>query len=597
MTIVEPHPSGAWRDTRLPALGIGGPLSERETVPAVILAQAERLGDRDYLRYWRDGRWCSLSWNAFALSARRVAGALVARGLQPGDRVAVLSENRFEWLVCDLGIQLCGCVTVPIYPTLAPRVVREIVEDSGSRLVIVSGPELLSKLDGAAPEVQVAAIDVDVDRWMEQETEPSLAAEVDRRLAALAAGDLATVVYTSGTTGRPKGVMLTHRSLVMTARAALEVFAIGETDTVLSFLPYSHVLERVDGVFIPSSAGATLWLARSMDTLAEDIQEARPTVMLGVPRVFEKIYEAVHQRVAQGSRPTRFLFRAALAAGSGPGRLLAEPLVLKSLRSRLTGGRLRFFISGGAPLNEKVEDFFWRLGIKILQGWGLTESTSGVTSNTETAHRYRTVGRPLPGIELRMEPDGEILVRGAAVMAGYLNQPAATAETVVDGWLRTGDIGVQDADGFLTITDRKKDLIKTAGGKYIAPMPIEARLMSDHYVKSALVVGDDHPYAVALLVPDWKLLAAEGITGEPAALVEDPRVRELFQRIVDATNEELASFETVKRFALLPRDFSESFDELTPTLKPKRRIITAHFAEQIAKLYPTRELEVAADRT
>jgi long-chain acyl-CoA synthetase len=393
-------------------------------------------------------------------------------------------------------------VTVPIYPSLPPKVVRHILEDSGARLVIASGPGLAQNLPGAGSGLQVALMNNAVVRWLAEAPSRAARTEVERRLAELRPEDLATVVYTSGTTGQPKGVMLRHHNLVSMAASALEVFDIGETDHILSFLPFAHVLERIDGVFVPSSAGATLWLARSQDTVMEDIQAARPTVMLGVPRVFEKVYEAVNRQVAHSSRLKRSLFRWALRAGRRPGLQgwLADRIVLKPLRTRLTGGRLRFFIGGGAPLNEKVEDFFWAIGVKILQGWGLTESTSGVTSNTETAHRYRTVGRPLPGIELKLEDDGEILVRGPAIMAGYLNQPAATAEAVVAGdWLKTGDMAVLDADGFLTITDRKKDLIKTAGGKYIAPLPIEARLQSDPHVKSALVVGDGHPYAVALV--------------------------------------------------------------------------------------------------
>jgi long-chain acyl-CoA synthetase len=265
---------------------------------------------------------------------------------------------------------------------------------------------------------------------------------------------------------------------------------------------------------------------------------------------------------------------------------IAERLVLASLRKRLTGGRLRFFISGGAPLNEKVEEFFWSIGVKILQGWGLTEATSGVTSNTEEEHRYRTVGKALPRTLIRIENDGEILVSGPGVMLGYKNKPEATAEMIGDGWLKTGDMGFLDGDGFLTITDRKKDLIKTSGGKYVAPLPIESQLENDRYIKASLVVGDQRPYVVALIVPDWEALRADaGLEGDPAGLVDDAGLRARLSKTVDEVNQGLASFETVKYFTVLARDFSEAEGELTPTLKKKRRVITQHFGDQIDAMY------------
>ena len=557
------------------------------SVPAAILGQARRLADRTYLRFYRDGSWRSLSWQDFAERALRVAEGLVEAGLQAGDRVALLSENRVDWLVCDLGIQAAGCVTVPIYPSSQPRIVRHIVVDSGSRMLIAASRELAMKLEPPSP-AEVVLFDDQVAGW-QVASDPGRRAEVGRRLAAIRREDVATIVYTSGTTGDPKGVILLHRNLLAGAEGGLEVFDLGPSDTVLSFLPYSHVLERVDGIFTTSCAGCTIALARSADVLMEDIQAIRPTVMLGVPRVFDKVYEAVTDRVSREPAWKRMLFRWALGVGRGSGlrARLAHRLVLDSLRRKLTGGRLRFFISGGAPLSETVEQFFWALGVKILQGWGMTETTSGATTNSETRHRYRTVGLPLPGVELRIAADGEIQVRGPVNTAGYLNRPDATAELIgPDGWLNTGDVGFLDADGFLTITDRKKDLIKTAGGKYIAPLPIEARLETHRDIKAALVIGDGRPYAIALIVPDWEAIAQQlGLVAEPAVLREDERVKTLVQRIVDECNHELAGFETIKRFALLLTDFSEEADELTPTLKPKRRVIAAHHAAEIDAVY------------
>src|SRR5450756_748835 len=567
------------------------------TIPGVFFEQAARFGLRDYLRYFRDGSWQRLSWNETAERAVRVACGLIAAGLKPGDHVALMSENRAEWLYCDLAILASGGVTVPIYPSLPSRAAGYIAEDSKARLAIVSSEELAAKLTGHDYPSRIFTIDTDVSGWVDSKPGADLESELASRLESLTPDRVATVVYTSGTTGDPKGVMLTHRHFVEMGRSALQAFHMGPDDLILSYLPYSHVLERVDGIFIETMAGCSFWLARGLDTLVEDIQAARPTVMLGVPRVFEKVYEAVFDQVHGQPVYKRAIFRWALGIGAArlhghPGPWLrlrvriAERLVLESLRTRLTGGRLRFFISGGAPLNEKVEEFFWSLGVKILQGWGLTESTSGVTSNTEENHRYRTVGKALPGVKIRIEPDGEILVGGPCVMLGYKNNPEATAEAISEGWLKTGDMGFVDSDGFLTITDRKKDLIKTSGGKYVAPLPIESQLESERYIKASLVVGDERPYVVALIVPDWEALRADlGLQGEPSSLVNDAELRARFSKILDEVNKGQASFETVKHFALLPRDFTEAEGELTPTLKKKRRAILEHFKNQIEALY------------
>jgi long-chain acyl-CoA synthetase len=557
------------------------------TIPGVFFEQAHRLGDRPYLRFFRDGRWQTLTWSETAERATRVACALLEAGVREGDHVALMSPNRPEWLYCDFGIMAAGAVTVPMYPSLPAKAAAYISRDSEVRVGIASDAGMAANLKGHDHPASVFTMDADVARWTESEPAPDLRKQVEARMAAARPGDLATVVYTSGTTGEPKGVMLTHRHFIETGDAALQAFHIGPDDELLSYLPYSHVLERIDGIFIETMAGCSFWLARSLDTLIEDIQTARPTIMLGVPRVFEKIYEAVNDQVKGQSVLKRAIFRWAMGIGaarlsgrSGPwlrlrGRI-ADRMVLNPLREKLTGGRLRFFISGGAPLNEKVEEFFWAIGVKILQGWGLTESSSGATSNTEELHRYRTVGIPLPGTQLRIADDGEILVKGPGVMRGYKNNPSATSEVIEDGWLKTGDMGFVDGDGFLTITDRKKDLIKTSGGKYVAPLPLESELESDRYVKSAVVIGDRRPYVVALIVPDWSAIAADG---------QAASVKARFEELVDRVNQGRASFETIKYFALLKRDFTETEGELTPTLKKKRRVIAEHFATQIEDLY------------
>jgi long-chain acyl-CoA synthetase len=569
------------------------------SIPGIFFEQARRQGNAVYLHYHRDGGWQSVSWAASAERVWRVACALVDAGLRPGEHVALMSPNRPEWLWCDLAIMAAGGVTVPIYPSMTPKVAAFVAGDSNTRLAIVSDAAMARSLEGQDYPKRILTLDDDFPAWVADEPNAQTAAELGRRMAGLDADRLATVIYTSGTSGDPKGVMLTHRHFIESARAALQMFHIGPQDELLSYLPFSHVLERVDGIFVETMAGSTLWLARGLDTLVEDIRVARPTIMLGVPRVFEKVYEAVNDQAAAQPIHRRAIFRWALGIGAArlrgsPGPWLrlrlrfAERLVLRPLRVRLTGGRLRFFISGGAPLNEKVEEFFWAIGVKILQGWGLTETTSGATSNTEHLHRYRTVGVPLPGTRIRIADDGEILVQGPGVMAGYKNRPEATSDALSDGWLKTGDMGFVDSDGFLTITDRKKDLIKTSGGKYVAPLPIESQLESHRYVKSSLVVGDQHPYVVALIVPDWQAIAADDPTpGPPMSRLNDPALRDRFAKIVGAVNQSLASFETIKHFALVPRDFSEDEGELTPTLKKKRRVIAQHFRDEIEDLYRT----------
>jgi long-chain acyl-CoA synthetase len=569
-----------------------------ETIPGVFFAQAKLHDGAPYLHFFRDGAWQALSWAETAERATRVACALVEAGLRPGEHVAMMSPNRPEWLYSDFGIMAAGGVTVPIYPSLLPKVAGFIAEDSKTRFAIASDAAMAAKLAGHEYPKHVFTMDEDVKRWSETEPKADVRAQVAERLAGLRHDDVATVIYTSGTTGEPKGVVFAHRHFLEAAKAALQMFHIGPEDELLSYLPYSHILERVDGIFIETLAGCSFWLAHSAETLfVEDIHVARPTIMLGVPRVFEKLYENVYDQVRKQPVYRRAIFRWALGIGvarlhGNPGPWLrlrvriAERLVLQPLREKVTGGRLRFFISGGAPLNEKVEEFFWAMGVKILQGWGLTEATSGVTSNTEEVHRYRSVGIPMPGTELRIAEDGEILVHGPLVMTGYKNRPEATDECIKDGWLKTGDMGFIDQDGFLTITDRKKDLIKTSGGKYVAPLPIEAQLENDRYVKAALVVGDNRQYVVALIVPDWEALAADaGFTGDPARLINDEAVRGRFQATVDAVNQNLASFETIKYFTLLERDFSEAYGELTPTLKKKRRVIAQNFHEPIEAMF------------
>jgi len=572
------------------------------TTVETFLSRAGSPGERPFLHFHQDGAWRCLTWAEARQRVLRVAAALVAEGVRPGDRVVLISENRVEWILADLGIQAAAAVTVPVFPSLLPATVREMVEDSGAVVGLAGTEDLACKLLGPRAMRRVVTFEPGLHRWFQREPLPAEVDELERRQARLEGDDLATIVYTSGTTGESKGVLLSHRNVVEMAASDLRAFRIGPDDVLLSVLPYAHVLERLSAVFNVVTAGAQLWVSRGLDHLAEDIAEVRPTVMIGVPRLFEKVRDRVLQQAAAQPRLQGALFGWALRAGRRsvrarrPGAAsrfrwaLADRLVLGGVRRRLTGGRLRFFVSGGAPLSEEVETFFWALGIPVLQGWGMTELTSGATSNTEVAHRFGTVGRPLPGVELRIAADGEILVRGPGVMRGYHRRARLTAAALEDGWLHTGDVGVLE-DGYLRITDRKKDLIKTAGGKYVAPLPLESRLQEAREIEWALIVGDERPFVAALVVPAWGALAdLHGIQGDPDVLVSDPRVRAIVQARVDALNRGLAGFESVRAFALLPTPFSEANGELTPTLKPKRRVIARRYGEVIGAMYEAARL-------
>ena len=573
-------------------------LSDRTTV-GLFFRQAGRFGDRTLVRFHDGDGWRGLSWLRFQELVVRVAARLVAEGAQAGDRVVIMSENCVEWLYCDLAIQAAGCITVPIYPSTVARAAQEIAEDAGARLAFVAD-ELSDRLQVE----RVVRIGADLPAWVADEPSPELRAEVDARAAAVQPDDLATLAYTSGTTGAPKGVMLAHRCIADMAVSCLQVFDIGPDDESLSFLPYSHVFERINGIFVGLVAGASTWLSRGVPRLVDDLQECRPTVMVSVPRVYEKMHQQVMAVVREAPAHRRTLFHWALEQGGRRSRgqgtplyPLADRLVLGPLRRRLTGGRLRFFVSGGAPLAAEVEGFFWAVGVKILNGWGMTETASGATTNTERRHEFESVGPPLPGVEIKIAADGEILVNSPGNMLGYYNKPEATAETLEDGWVKTGDIGELDSGGFLRITDRKKELIKTAGGKYVAPAPIEMRLMQEPAIERALVIGDERPYVVALVVPDWKAMSVEaGISGRPEELVDDVRAQAIVQRSVDELNRDLGSWESIKYFRLLPHDFSEDGGELTPTLKVKRRVVQERYRELIDTMYATRRPARRAER-
>ena len=565
-------------------------IADRTTV-GVFFSQAAKLHDRPLVHYVSGDTWKVHTWADMKRDVLAVASCLVDAGVRQGDKVILMSENRLEWLFCDFGIQASGAITVPIYPTTAPEAVHKIVANSEAVLAIASGTALASKLKVGGSLQKVVTMDTDVATWVVRR--PQQLAEVASRLAKIKPDDLCTIVYTSGTTGDPKGVELAHRCLVDISRAILKVFPLSDTDSTLSFLPYSHVFERINGMFIGLLFGGQAWISRGVDHLAAELGEVQPTVMCSVPRVYEKMYSAVMARVREAPGYRRALFRWAVDVGTrhshdpeaggmlGIQHRLADRLVLAALRKRLTGGRLRFFISGGAALSREIEEFFWAIGVPILNGWGMTEMSSGACSNTLSGHRFLSVGKPFPGVELKIADDGEILVKSPGNMLGYHKDPEATAETLIDGWISTGDIGEIDAEGFLHITDRKKALFKTAVGKYIAPQPLEFGLMRDPLIERAVIVGESRPYVTALVVPDWEAARKEGL--------DEAELSAHIQKVVDDVNAHLGNWETIKYFTMLKEDFSEAKGELSLKLDVKRKVVLQHFQNEIESMYEGRK--------
>jgi len=548
---------------------------------------------------------------------------LEALGVGAGDRVAILSDSRPEWMVADLGTLTAAGVSVPVYATLPPSQVGYILAHAGVKVVVVADESQAAKVREERhrlPDLEHVVV-MDVEEGGPGDGEQTYAGVVDaghcrllaenglgrkfkERTQAVEPDALATIIYTSGTTGQPKGVMLSHRNFLSNIVDVDHVLDIHDGDTALSFLPMSHVLERAV-IYLYLYKGASIAFAEAIDTLGRDMQRIQPTVMTGVPRAYEKLRARILEAVAGAPRVRQALFAWALGVGHAaatarlgggePGALtsvqlrLADRLVLSKIRDR-TGGRLRFVVSGGAPLSREVAEFLYATGIPVLEGYGLTETSPVLTANPFGRARLGTVGLVLPSVELRIADDGEILARGPNLMLGYYENPEATAGVIRDGWFHTGDIGKLDDDGYLSITDRKKELIVTAGGKNVAPQPIEALLKRDPIVAEAMLVGDRRRFVAALLVPDFSALAQRlkvgGIeAGEPDGLVARPDVRALFAPVVEEANRELASYEQVKQFALLPGEFSVAGGELTPTLKVKRRVVEERWKSVIEDIY------------
>jgi long-chain acyl-CoA synthetase len=568
--------------------------------------------DRAVLHQDAAGKWQPISANQVYQRVRALAGAFAAWGIRKGDRVAILGENRWEWAVTDFAVLALGAVDVPIYPTLTAEQTAALLADSGARVAVVSSKAQYAKVaelrgqtaleylvvmddEVTADGVQLSSLLGDADKQTGRD------AAFDRTAYGVAPGDLATIIYTSGTTGEPKGVMLTHGNIAANINESLAGFDIGPGDACISFLPLSHITARhLD--YAMYTRQATVAYCSSFDRLPAALKEVKPTVIVGVPRVFEKVRQEVERRASESGVKRRILkWAVARGAGqkelvargeepSGRGWRLANKLVFNKIKDGF-GGRARYYIAGGAPLGLDTAHWFASVGIRILEGYGLTETSPVLAINTPTANRMGSVGKPLPQVAYRFADDGELLVKGPNVFSGYWKHPEHEAESFdAEGWFRTGDIGRVDADGFLFITDRKKELLKTSGGKLIAPQPIENKLKASVFVAQAAMVGDKHQFASALICPNFAALEAwaeeRGIdTSQKSEFIQNKRVIALYQEIVDKVNATLANFETIKKFALVPDDWSLETGELTPSMKLKRRVIQQKYAALVDGFY------------
>lgn len=571
----------------------------------------------DLLMSKQEGRYVPIPTAEFEARVRHLSSGLRELGLRAGDKVVIFSENRPEWVMTDFAVLCAGGITVPIYTSLMPEYIKYIINDSDAKIVVCSNRDLWLKVEAVRkdlPEVRhYIMIDEEAPAGImtlgEVAGRGKAAAEAspgvfDAGAAAVKPDDLASIIYTSGTTGIPKGVMLTHGNFVSNSKALDAVVEFIHTDTILSFLPLSHVLERMT-TFSFLYKGASIAYAESVDTVAENLMEVRPTIMISVPRLFDKIYAKVMDNVLTQSPLKRRIFFWALRVGKkyGGRKLRKEPIsralaARRTLAGKLvfskivekTGGRVKFFVSGGAPLSKDVAEFFYALGITVLEGYGLTETSPVLTCNTFEKLRFGTVGAPVPGVEIKIAPDGEILARGPNVMKGYYKKDAETREVMVEGWFHTGDIGYMDPDGFLVITDRKKDLIVTAGGKNVAPQPIENLLKANPYILNAVVVGGSRKFISALVVPDFDKLEAyakaNGVTfRDRAEICGKEEIRDFMLAEVNRSTPDLASYERIKKIALLDHDFEIGAGEMTPTLKVKRSFVEAKYKSVIDSLY------------
>ncbi|MBI4548448.1 MAG: long-chain fatty acid--CoA ligase [Ignavibacteriae bacterium] len=577
---------------------------------------------RPMLMHKVEGKYRGISYVEMRAWVEMFAHGLAALGVQRGDRLAVISENRPEWVVADMGMMLLGAANVSIFPTLAPKQIEFILNDSAAKIVIVSNQFQLNKVKKIAGDVPSLKNIIVMDEKVQVEDERTLTfskvtaigkeqasqqPDVFREaITKTKPDDLLTLIYTSGTTGNPKGVMLTHKNLVSNMKASIECIPFVREDTLLSFLPLSHSYERMAGYYTAMSSGATIAYAESIETVRENLLEVQPTVVTTVPRLFERMYNRMMKQIGSAPPLRQKIFHWAVGVGRRFAKArkrrttpfflrlqhrLADKLVFSKIKER-TGGRMKYFVSGGAALSRELGEFFDAVGIQILEGYGMTESSPVISVNRLDDYKFGTVGKPIPGVEVRIAEDGEILARGPNVMKGYWNNQQATDEIIdKEGWLHTGDIGMFDHDGFLVITDRKKHLFVSSGGKNIAPQPIENLFLQCKYIDQFVLIGDGRMYCTALIVPDFDMLKeyaeSEHISynGSEEQLLSMPEINKFFEEEIGRIQKDLSQYERVRKFTLLGKPLTIENGEITPTLKVRRKVVEEKFKSIIDKMY------------
>lgn len=599
-------------------------LKNFETITELYTYLTEEYGktaNKDLLRTKKDGKYVGIGYDEFKEQTDSFAFGLASLGINRGDKVALISENRPEWVYTDMGTLSLAAIDVPLYPSLTAVSVEFIINNSEAKCFVVSNRFQLTKFlkvrnncknldfivvmnekdyDPAVKNLYTFKKVQELGRRYREE-HPDLLKE---RRSQVRPDDLATIIYTSGTTGEPKGVMLTHHNIMSNVNTALEAFPINKDDVFLSFLPLCHIFERMAGYYTAFSSGGTICYAESIEKVATNLVETHPTIMTSVPRLFERIYSKIIRNVEKQSEKKQKIFYWALEIGKQythekkAGKMsfalaakhkLADKLVFKKLQEK-TGGNLRFFISGGAALPREMGEFFEAIGIQILEGYGLTESSPVIAANRIDDYKFGTVGKPFNGVDVKIAPDGEILARGPNIMQGYYKNKKETEAVLKDGWLHTGDIGVFDADGFLMITDRKKHLFKTSAGKYIAPTPIENTFLASKYIDQFVVVGDRRMFLSALIVPDFEALKEYADShnipySSEEELAKNDEIYKLLENDMAQFQRKLANYERVRKFVLLDRPFSIDTGEITPSLKVKRKVIEERYRNLIEQMY------------
>lgn len=575
-----------------------------KTIPEQFFETAARFPKRPALKFKYHGAYINVSFSELRFRVEELASGLAALGVTKGERVGILSENRTEWVRMDLATLALGAITVPLHTTLSPQIIGHIIRDSGASILFVSTEALFNKLllarehlDNvhtiiylqlpASADKQLSQTLLNLDEVMERGR-----AEKIKPQSVVTLDDPASIVYTSGTTAMPKGVVLTHRNFMFDAQGAVQAVPVTERDVLLSFMPLSHVLERTTGYYAPLVCrGCCIAYAENIKTIRDNMREVKPTIIVSVPRIFEKIHDGIWDKVKNGSALKRTLFRWALKQQAGTiAHAFADHLVFKKIRAAF-GGRLRLSISGGATLNHKLAKFFARLGIIIVEGYGLTETAPIISCNRPCAIKFGTVGQPLDGVEVKIAPDKEILTRGPNLMSGYYNNPALTKEVIDEqGWFHTGDLGFLTHEKYLVIIGRKKEMISLSNGKIVWPESIEAVVNDDRLIAQSFIYGDKKSYIVALITPDWnealRELAALGVQSrEPDVLINDPALVGLIRERIEKINHQFADWEKIRKFVLIRHEFSQERDEVSPSLKLRRHVIEEHNRNHIKSLY------------